>query len=129
MKTVKILLVEDEAIVAMQIESDLEIMGYTVVGIYASGEKALVGVEAVVPDLVLMDIKLQGALDGIETASRLVRGHDIPVIFLTAHSEESTIRRAKSVSPYGYLLKPVDAQELHVAIQRAILDRRNSATD
>lgn len=120
MKTAGILLVEDEAIIAMQIISDLEMMGYTVAGVHASGEEALAAIAALRPDLVLMDIKLQGPLDGIETAASLAKEHDIPVIFLTAHSEEVTIGRAMATSPYGYLLKPVDAQDLHVAIRMAL---------
>jgi CheY-like chemotaxis protein len=120
MKTVKVLLVEDEAIVAMQTKSELQKMGHAVVGIFASGEDALAGIAGANPELILMDIKLQGEMDGIETAERLSQDYDIPLIFLTAHSEESTIDRARTVSSYGYLLKPVEAQDLHIAIQMAI---------
>ena len=120
MKTVKILLVEDEAIVALQTKSELQKMGHTVVGIFASGEEALAGIAGANPELVLMDIKLQGEMDGIETAECLSHYRDIPLIFLTAHSEESIIDRAKATSSYGYVLKPVEAQELHIAIQIAL---------
>ena len=120
MKTVKILLIEDEAIVAMQTRSELQKMGHEVVGIFASGEDALAGIAGVNPELVLMDIKLQGEMDGIETAERLSQDYDIPLLFLTAHSEESTIERARTIASYGYLLKPVEAQDLHIAIQMAI---------
>ena len=88
-------------------------------GVFDTGEDALANAEAVAPDLVLMDMKLQGRLDGIETASLLRERHGLPVIFLTAHSEESTIERAKRAEPYGYLLKPFNVQELFIAVEVA----------
>jgi two-component system cell cycle sensor histidine kinase/response regulator CckA len=120
MKKKKVMIVEDEAIIALQIKSDLEQMGHTVTGTYRSGEEALarIGVEG--PELILMDIRLQGQMDGIETAERIYKEYDIPVIFLTAHSEEAIIERATETGPYGYLLKPANAQELQIAIQIAL---------
>lgn len=120
MKTKKIMIVEDEAIVALQIKDDLEVMGYTVAGIYASGEEALSAIALAAPELILLDIRLQGAMDGIETAACIARNFDIPVIFLTAHSEEAIVERATATRPYGYLLKPVNSQELQIAIQVAL---------
>ncbi|MBF0505457.1 MAG: response regulator [Nitrospirae bacterium] len=102
---------------ALQLKHDLEHIGHSVAGIYASGEEALGGIETARPDLVLMDIKLQGEMDGIETADRINRQYDIPVIYMTAHSEESTIERAKMTGPYGYLLKPVNVKELQIAVE------------
>lgn len=116
----KIIIVEDEGLVALKIKKDLERMGYDVVNIFASGEEALKGVEAVRPDLVLMDIKLQGKLDGIKTAHHISKIYDIPVIYLTAHSEEEMLQRAKKTEPYGYLLKPVNEKELHMAMEIAL---------
>lgn len=116
----KILIVEDEAVIALQIKNEVRSMGYQVVGIHATGEEALAGVAATKPDLVLMDIKLQGELDGIETASRIAREYDLPVVFLTAHSEDSTLARVAAAGPYGYLLKPVGGHELRIAVQLAL---------
>ncbi len=120
MKKKKIMIVEDEAIVALQVKSDLEVMGHTVAGVFASGEEALAGIGAASPELILMDIRLQGAMDGIETAACIARDFDLPVIFLTAHSEETVVEKATAARPYGYLLKPVSAQELQIAIQVAL---------
>jgi len=120
MEKKKILIVEDEAIIALQIKSELEKMKHSVVGVYASGEEAIEGIGALRPDLVLMDIKLQGELDGIETADRIRKEHDIPVIFLTAYSAEKTIGSAKLTEPYGYVLKPLNTQDLKIAIEVGI---------
>ena len=128
MEKKKILIVEDEGLVALKIKKDLERMGYEVVNIFASGEEAVEGVEEARPDLILMDIKLQGEIDGIETANDISGQYDVPVIYLTAHSEEETLRRAKKTEPYGYLLKPVNEKELHIALEIALykhnLDRK-----
>ena len=120
MEKKKILIVEDEGLVALKIKKDLERMGYEVVNIFASGEETNEGIEAARPDLVLMDIKLQGKLDGIETANVIHEQYNVPVIYLTAHSEEETLRRAKKSEPYGYLLKPVNEKELHIAVEIAL---------
>ncbi len=120
MEKKKVLIVEDEGLVALTIKKELERMGYDVVDIFASGEEALEGIEAANPDLVLMDIKLQGKIDGIETANEISKQYDIPFIYLTAHSEEETLRRAKKTEPYGYLLKPVNEKELHIAVEIAL---------
>ncbi|MBF0500357.1 MAG: response regulator [Candidatus Riflebacteria bacterium] len=116
----KILIVEDEAILALQMKENLLQMGYSITAIYPSGEEALEGIPAAPPDLVLMDINLLGDIDGIETADRISRQFDIPSIFITAHSEESTITRAKMTGPYGYLLKPVNPKELQIAVEMAL---------
>lgn len=120
MRQTKILIVEDEAIVALQIQKQLEQRGYHVTGIHGSGEEALQEVALSPPDLVLMDITLQGKMNGIETAERIAASHDIPVIFLTAHSEDRTVEKAKTASPHGYILKPVSAHELNIAVQMAL---------
>ncbi len=120
MEKKKILIVEDEGLVALKTKKDLERIGYDVVAIFASGEEALEGIDAVRPDLILMDIKLQGKIDGIDAANDISEKYDVPVIYLTAHSEENTLRRAKKTEPYGYLLKPIDEKELHIAVEIAL---------
>ena len=117
---IRIVIVEDEGIVAFQIETLLQQKGYQVIGTFASGVEALQNIESLSPDLVLMDLKLQGEMDGIETARRISEYLDVPIVYLTAHSDESTFKRAKETGPYGYILKPFNAQELDIAIQVAI---------
>ena len=120
MSTNKILIVEDEAVVSLDIARRLEKMGYEVLARVASGEEALELVQETPPDLVLMDINLQGKLDGIETATQLNQEYDLPVIYLTAYAGESTLERAKKSKPYGYILKPFKERELCAAIEIAI---------
>jgi CheY-like chemotaxis protein len=116
----KILIVEDEAVVSLDVTRRLEKMGYEVMGRIASGEEALALIEKERPDLVLMDINLQGEMDGIETATKLYKEYNLPVIYLTAYAGESTLERAKESKPYGYILKPFKERELHAAIEIAI---------
>jgi PAS domain S-box-containing protein len=120
----RILVVEDEAIVAMDIESRLAGMGYSLAGRAVSGEQALALAETERPDLVLMDIRLQGEMDGIEAAREIHQRFRIPVIFLTAYSEETTLERAKLAEPFGYILKPFDDRELKSAIEIALYKHR-----
>jgi len=120
MSTNKILIVEDEAVVSLDIARRLEKMGYEVLGRVASGEEAIALVQENLPDLVLMDINLQGDIDGIQTATKLNEEHNLPVIYLTAYAGESTLERAKESKPYGYILKPFKERELHAAIEIAI---------
>lgn len=123
MAELKILIVEDEAIIAMDIKQRLENLNYTVMGSVSSGEDALAFVKNESVDLVLMDIMLSGELDGIQTAERFKK-ENIPVIFLTAYSDEKTLERSKAVDPYGYLLKPYNSEELKVAIELGIAKYR-----
>lgn len=116
----KILIVEDEAVVSLDISRRLEKMGYEVMGRLASGEEAMEMIQEERPDLVLMDINLQGELDGIETATKLYKEYNLPVIYLTAYAGDSTLERAKVSKPYGYILKPFKERELHAAIEIAI---------
>ncbi|PNW39210.1 UNVERIFIED_CONTAM: response regulator receiver protein [Euhalothece sp. KZN 001] len=120
MSTNKILIVEDEAVVSLDIARRLEKMGYEVIARLASGEEALELVQEERPDLVLMDINLQGEMDGIQTATTLYKNYGLPVIYLTAYAGESTLERAKESKPYGYILKPFKERELHAAIEIAI---------
>lgn len=116
----RILVVEDEAIVAMDISHRLKRMGYEVIGTAASGEIALQLVEQHAPDLVLMDIRLAGQLDGIETAALLRQSHDVPIIYLTAHTDSTTLERAKATEPYGYIVKPIETSQLTTTITMAL---------
>jgi signal transduction histidine kinase len=115
----RILVVEDESIVAFNLQQRLTQMGYDVPAVAVSGQETFDLVNELAPDLVLMDIHIQGDMDGIEVASRLRDSHAIPVIYLSAYSEDSTLERAKLTQPYGYLLKPFSERELHATIQMA----------
>ncbi|MGI6463978.1 MAG: PAS domain S-box protein [Methanobacterium sp.] len=119
MADTKILLVEDESIEAMDIKRTLESLGYEVPYVAASGEEAIEKATEIVPDLILMDIVLKGEIDGIGAVSK-IRDLNIPVIYLTAHSEDSTIERAKLTEPAGYIIKPYDGTELKYAVELAI---------
>jgi two-component system sensor kinase FixL len=122
----KILVVEDSAAIALDLSWQLETLGYDVVGIASSGEDALRQIADTEPDAVLMDIRLSGGMDGIETASRIPDTVNPAVIYLTGSSEEKTLKRARETQPYGYLLKPFSERELHATIQIA-LERRRAA--
>ena len=124
MKT-QIMVVEDERILALHLRQQLVRLGYGILGPTASGEDALRQIETAKPDLVLMDIHIEGMLDGIETAARIPPDYLIPVIYLTAYSEEATLARARRTKPYGYLIKPFSERELHATIQMAL--ERNAA--
>jgi PAS domain S-box-containing protein len=120
----KILIVEDENIVAKDIQNTLKSLGYLVAGIAASGEDAIQKAGETRPDLVLMDIMLRGYQDGVEAAQRIQAQYNIPVIYLTAYTDDKTLQRAKITEPYGYLLKPFEERELHIAIEMAIHKHR-----
>ena len=115
-----ILIVEDENIVALDMKMRLESLGYRVVGVMDSGAAALESLGSVVPDLILMDIKLRGGADGIETARAARERVEVPIIFVTAFTDESTLERAKLASPYGYIVKPFHERELRIAIELAL---------
>ncbi len=120
MPNARIMLVEDERIVALHLQQQLAKFQYDVVGNVASGERALQVMEEHRPDLILMDIHIEGGIDGIETASRIPPSYHIPVVYLTAYSEEATLERARATKPYGYLLKPFSERELHATIQMVL---------
>lgn len=118
--TLRILIVEDEALIADEIQDWLSRLGFEVVGVTDSSTKALEAVKTHSPDLVLMDIRLKGPEDGIHAAGVIRKEHNLPVVYLTAHSDQATLNRAKQTSPFGYLLKPFQERELMVAIEMAI---------
>lgn len=117
---VRVMIVEDERIVAFNLQQRLLKLGYEVPSVVASGAQALTGVTQNNPDIVLMDINIEGDMDGIQTAERIGENSSVPVIYLTAHSEETTLARARSSKPYGYLIKPFSERELHATIQMAL---------
>lgn len=121
----KILIVEDELIVAEDMADTLRSFGYQVVAIVSTGEKALAKISHTLPDLVLMDIMLKGDLDGVETAEKIRETWDVPIIFLTANADENTVERATSTEPFGYLVKPVQERDLKRNIEIAL--RRHSS--
>lgn len=116
----QIMVVEDEGIVALSLQTRLKSFGYEVPVVVASGEEAVRVVRIIQPDLILMDIRLDGVMDGVEAAARIRSYVDIPIIYLSANSDENTLQRAKMTEPYGYLLKPFEEQELHTTIETAL---------
>jgi len=118
-KASRILVVEDERIVALHLRRQLMTLGYEIDAV-ASGAEALAKIIESRPDLVLMDIHIEGPMDGIETVARIPAELQIPVIYLTAYSEETTLERARATKPHGYLIKPFSERELHATIQMAL---------
>jgi len=120
MSQASIMVVEDEYIVANDLKNQLEELGYRVTSLRGSGEEALQAAEGERPDLVLMDIMLDGAMDGVQAAQLLRQRSGVPVIFLTAYADGEVVERAKRTEPYGYLLKPFDTRELGASIEMAL---------
>src|SRR3989338_8825779 len=121
----KILIVEDEGIVAKDLRNTVERMGYLVLAVASSGEEALRQAEALEPYLVLKDIVLPGDLDGIEAANQIRFRFNIPIVYLTAYADDKTLDRAKVTEPIGYLVKPYGERELHAAIEMALYQFKN----
>lgn len=117
---VKILIVEDESIVAMDVKNRLTRLGYEVCGLASSGEEAIQKAIQSRPGLILMDIRLKGQMDGIIVAEQIRSWYDVPIVFLTAYSDETTLQRAKVTEAFGYLLKPLEERELHITIEMAL---------
>ena len=123
----RILVVEDEVIIAMEIADRLKSMNYEVIRIVANGEMAIKTALEEIPDLVLMDIMIQGELDGIETATKILSHIDLPIIYLTANADESTLERAKVSDAFGYLIKPFEEKELNTTIEMALYKHQMEA--
>ena len=123
-KKTTVLIVEDERIVAEDIKRSVSRAGYTVCGVVSSGETALRTVESELPDLVLMDIILQGDMSGIETAEAIRARYDVPVIYLTAYADSHTLKKAKVTEPFGYILKPFEDRELESTLEMALYKYR-----
>jgi DNA-binding LytR/AlgR family response regulator len=120
MSKTTVLVVEDESIVAKDIQQSLTKLGYNVVATASTGEKAIALAAELKPDIVLMDIMLKGTITGIEAAAEIKKTEAIPVIFLTAYADESTLERAKVTEPYGYIIKPFKEIDLHTSIEMAL---------
>jgi PAS domain S-box-containing protein len=116
----RVLIVEDEQLVAVSLAELLRSLGYDVSDVVATGEEAVTRVRSQPPDIVLMDIVLRGRMDGIEAAERIRTELDLPVVFLTGHADAATLERAKAAQPYGYVVKPFDGREVHTAIEIAL---------
>jgi two-component system, cell cycle sensor histidine kinase and response regulator CckA len=125
MDQARVVVVEDERIVALHLQQQLTKLGYQVVAVAASSDVALRHIRQKRPEVVLMDINIEGERDGIDTAASIPTDLDVPVIYLSAHSEPGTLDRAKATKPYGYLLKPFSERELHVTLQ-TVLERHRA---
>ncbi len=117
MEKARILVVEDEIIVAMDIANTLRSLGHEVTDTVPSGEQAITSAKDNKPDVILMDIALKGEMDGIQAAEQIRAQYSIPVIFLTAYADEKTLERAKITAPCGYLTKPFEETDLRIAIE------------
>jgi CheY-like chemotaxis protein len=116
----KILLVEDDDVIAKVADWRLKNLGYAVCGRATTGAEAMELVVNAKPDLVLMDINIRGDIDGIETAKMIKKGFNIPVVYVTSHSDGPTLERAKATRPDGFIVKPFDDNDLRVAIELAL---------
>lgn len=125
----RILIVEDDSIIALTIEGRLKNLGFEVVGRASRGSDAIEKAAALLPDLVLMDIHLKGPMDGIEAAASIYGIYNIPVVFLTAFSDETTLKRAQKTSPFGYIVKPFNDDVLRVTITMALMKHRAAEKD
>ena len=116
----KLLIVEDEMILADDMQLQLENMGYDVVGIASDGNDAIKLTKEKNPDLILMDIVLKGDMDGIDTSEKLNNLYNIPIVYLTAYFDDAILDRAKKTQPYGYIIKPFHEVQMHCAIVMAL---------
>ncbi len=130
MKKKRILIIEDELIIAEEIAIRLKRKNYSVVGICDNAELAIEVIKKKVPDLVLLDITLRGKMDGIELSALIKNNHNIPVIFITANNDHSTFEKAVITEPFGYITKPIDdnilANSIEIALYKAIIDNEKN---
>jgi CheY-like chemotaxis protein len=124
MPKARVLIVEDEILIAKDLQKKLQGLGYEVPELATSGNDALAKAAEIVPDIVLMDIVLRNGLDGIETAERLQAQQGVPVIYVTAYADEQTLKRARITEPFGYLLKPFDVNLVVINIEIALYKHR-----
>lgn len=120
MSKANILIVEDESIIAKDIQNSLKKLGYTVAATCSSGEDAIKTTEDMKPDLVLMDIMLKGTIGGIEAAEQIRKKYNIPIVFLTAYADDATLAKAKVTEPYGYIIKPFKEIDIYTSIEMAL---------
>ena len=119
MELKRVLVVEDEAIVALNLQTQLERLGYQVVDVVGSGDAAVRRARALRPDVVLMDIELEGEMDGVDAATEIRSSLDIPLVYITAYADDATLQRAKLTEPFGYIIKPFDERTLRTNIEMA----------
>jgi len=119
-ENIRILIVEDEFLAAIYLQRELTRSGYTVSQLVATGEDAIERVEQEQPDVILMDIRLAGVIDGIEAAREIVSRHAIPIIFMTGYSDDETRERAQRLAPAAYLIKPIQVYQVKSAIDSAL---------
>ncbi len=128
-----VIIVEDESIIAMDIEAVLAQRGYRVLATITDADEAVAKTGELSPDIVLMDIVLEDGQSGIDAAQRITDLYDIPVLYVTSHADENTVRRARSTGPYGYILKPVSDAELLISVEMVLyrhsMDRRLRASE
>ncbi len=118
----KIMVVEDENIIALDLKKRVTSLGYSVAAVAATGEEAIKLVEQSKPDLILMDIYLRGQIDGIDTAIEISKHHHIPIIYVTSYIDDINLRRLKTTTVSGHIIKPVDQNELKVKIENALFN-------
>lgn len=119
MSNVRILIVDDERLIAAAVQEMLKFLGYSVVDVAVSADEALQKAASMRPDLVLMDIRLKGEMDGIEAAAAIRAEYGIPVVYLTAYADAAMRERAETTSPYGYIVKPFKVADIRAAIEGA----------
>ena len=127
MAQTNVLVVEDESIVSKDIQHSLKKLGYQVVGAASTGEQAVALARQHMPDIILMDIMLKGEMNGIEAADSIRKETNIPVIFLTAYADESTLAKAKVTQPHGYIIKPFKEIDIHTSIEMALYKHKKEA--
>jgi DNA-binding LytR/AlgR family response regulator len=127
MQGINILVVEDESIVAKDIQQSLKKLGYNVVGVSSTAEQAIEKATELKPELVLMDIMLKGELSGIDAAMEIRSKLDIPVVFLTAYADSATLNKAKETEPFGYIIKPFKEIDLHTSIEMALYKHKKES--
>jgi PAS domain S-box-containing protein len=120
MAKTKILIVEDEILIARELETRLRGLGYAIASIALSGEEAVRAASELRPDIVLVDVVLKGPMDGIAVADEMRTRLDLPIVYVTAYADESTVQRAKVTEPYGYIVKPFAESEVHAAVETAL---------
>lgn len=120
----KILVVEDEANVAQVMRARLESYGYHVCGVVTSGQDAIEAAQRLNPDIILMDIKIEGSMDGIESARQIHSRIEVPIIFLSSYTDETLLERARSAEPFGYIIKPYEGPQLFVSVEMALYKHR-----
>lgn len=125
-KNKRIMIVEDENIIALDLKLRLSNLGYNVAAVVHTGEDAIKNAAILNPDLILMDVVLRGDMDGVQAAEKIKSIKDTPIIFITAYSDENTLQRAQRLSPFGYLIKPFNERELNYKIGEVFSGKMSS---